>query len=126
MPAMDAGELRRAEKRRTMTLHLASPHSRLRQVIGAFGGRGLAMRWLSVVALAVGLIAVGISTWTWQQADARAEAALQRREKALVVKHRPAVVKMCREFGVKEPPADAETLDELMAPVERLLTGLSK
>ena len=84
------------------------------------------MRWLSAVALALSLIAVGVSAWTWQQADARAEAALQRREKALVDKHRPAVVKLCRDFGIKEPPADTQSLDELMAPVGALFAGLSK
>jgi hypothetical protein len=84
------------------------------------------MRWLSALALTTGLIALGLSVWMWQQADARAEAALQRREKALADKHRPAIVKLCREFGMKESPQDAQTLDDLLAPVQRLLGGLSK
>lgn len=84
------------------------------------------MRWLSALALFVSLIALGVSIWMWQQADARAEAALQRRERALVDKHRPAVVKMCQDFGLKEPPADAQTLDELLAPMQGLFAGLSK
>jgi hypothetical protein len=84
------------------------------------------MRWLSFVALAFSLLALGLSAYTWRQADARAEAALQRREKALVDKYRPAVVKLCKEFSVKEPPEDAKTLDELCEPLGGLLEGLSK
>lgn len=84
------------------------------------------MRWHSTVAVALSLVAVGVSAWTWQQADARAEAALQRREKAIVDKHRPAVLKVCRDFGIKEPPADTQSLDDLPAPVGALFAGLSK
>jgi hypothetical protein len=84
------------------------------------------MRWLSVAALALSLTALVISAWTWQQSDARAEAALQRREKELVDKYRPAVVKMCRDFGIKEPPAGTQSLDELLTPIEELLEPLSK
>lgn len=84
------------------------------------------MRWLSGIALAISLAALGLSLWTWQQADARAEAALQRRERTLVENHRPAVIKVCREFGVKEPPANAETLDELLMPLAGLFEGLGR
>jgi hypothetical protein len=84
------------------------------------------MRWLSLAALVVSVVALTVSAWTWQQADTRAEAALQRREKALVEKQRPAVVKMCRDFGLKEPPENVQTIDELYAPLSGLMTGLSK
>ncbi len=81
------------------------------------------MRWFSAVALVVSLIALGVSTWTWQEADARADAALQRREKAIVDKYRPAIVNMCREFGVQGPPENVQTLDELLPAVEGLLSN---
>jgi Tfp pilus assembly protein PilE len=47
------------------------------------------MRWISGVVLALGLLALVVSTWMWQQAVARsqaageAEAELQQREQAL-------------------------------------------
>jgi hypothetical protein len=84
------------------------------------------MRWLPYIALAVSLLALGISIHTWTQADARAEAALQRREKALVDRIRPEINKLCRDFGLKELPDDVQTLEELMVPVQRLGAGLSK
>jgi hypothetical protein len=84
------------------------------------------MRRLNIATLAVSVLALGVSVYTWQQADARAEAALQRREKALVDKHRPGVVKFCQDFGIKEPPEDAQTIDELLAPLGGLFDGMSK
>ena len=68
-----------------------------------------------------------MSVWTYQQADARAEAALKRREKALVDKHRPEVERLCREFGLKDSlPPNADTLDELVRPLGGLFEGLRK
>lgn len=84
------------------------------------------MRWLSIAAIALSLVALGMSAWTWQQADARAEAAVQRRERALVDNHRQAVVTLCQDFGIKEPPVDAQTLDELLSPLGGLFMDLSK
>jgi len=84
------------------------------------------MRWLSFVALVLSLLALSVSVYTWNQADARTESALQRREKSLVDKRRPAVVKMCKDFGVKEPSEDAQTLEELYAPLGGLFVGLGK
>ena len=84
------------------------------------------MRWMSATALLMSLVSLTISAWMWQQADARAEAALQRREKALVDKHRPAMTKVCREFGIQEPPSDCSTIDELVQPLEGLFAGLRK
>jgi hypothetical protein len=84
-------------------------------------------KWLSGLALILSALALAVSIWTYQQADARAEAALKRREKALVEKHRPDIERLCREFGLKEgPPPGAETLNELMDPLGRLLETLSK
>ncbi len=84
-------------------------------------------KWLSGLALLVSAAALALSTWTYQQADARAEAALKRREKVLTERYRPEVERLCREFGLKDgPPPDAETLDELVKPLDRLLEPLSK
>jgi hypothetical protein len=41
-------------------------------------------KWFSGLALLLSTCALALSVWTYQQADARAEAALRRREKALV------------------------------------------
>ena len=84
-------------------------------------------KWFSGLALALSVLALAVSVWTYQQADARAEAALKRRERALVDKHRPDVERLCREFGLKDAPSpDAETVDELLRPLGGLLAGLSK
>ena len=40
------------------------------------------MKWLCTLALAISLIALGLSVWTWQQADARTEAAIEKWERA--------------------------------------------
>jgi hypothetical protein len=83
-------------------------------------------RWFSRLALAISVLAFALSFWTYQQADARAEAALKRREKALVEKYRPEVERICNEFGLKDSPKDAETVDELIRPLGGLFEGLSK
>ena len=46
------------------------------------------MRWFTPFAIVLSVIALGFSLWTWHQADARAEAAALRREKAIVDKYR--------------------------------------
>lgn len=84
------------------------------------------MRWFSTLAFIVSLISLTLSIFIWQQADARADDALRRREKILVEKHRLLVVRWCREFRIKNPPEDAQTLDELLTPLHGLLEGLSK
>jgi hypothetical protein len=53
--------------------------------------------WLSGIALVLSGAALAVSVWTYRQADERAEAALRRREKALVDEHRPGVERVCRE-----------------------------
>ena len=78
------------------------------------------------LALTLSIMALAVSLWTYQQADARADAALQRREKALVDKHRPEVERLCKEFGLTGPPADAQTVDELVRPLGGLVEGLGK
>ena len=92
-------------------------------------GRGMMApmkHWISVAALAMSLLALTTSAWTWHQADARADAAQRRREKMLVDKYRPAVVKVCQDFGVPEPSADAQCLDDLLTPLEKLLVPLRR
>lgn len=84
-------------------------------------------KWLTSLAVAFSALALALSIWNYQQADARADAALKRREKALVQKHRPQVERLCDEFGLKNrPPPDAETFDDLLDPLAPLFEGLSK
>jgi hypothetical protein len=87
---------------------------------------GRMKNWLPGTALALSLLALATSAWTWHEADARADAAQRRREKSLVEKYRPAVAKVCQDFGVQEPPADAESLDDLLTPLEKLMTPLRR
>jgi hypothetical protein len=84
------------------------------------------LKYLTLLALLFSTVALLLSVWTYQQADARAEAALKRREKAIVDKHRPAVERLCKDMGLKRPRTDAETLDELVEPLARLLEPLDK
>lgn len=83
-------------------------------------------KWFGGLTLAISVLALAVSIWTYQQADARAEAALKRREKAFVEKHRPEVERFCEEFGVEKPPKDAETVDELIRPLGGLIEGIGK
>jgi hypothetical protein len=84
-------------------------------------------KWFIGLALVLSALALSLSIWTHQQADARAQAALKRREKALVDKYRPEVERICREFKLKEsPPPDADTLDQLLRPLGPLFQPVSK
>jgi hypothetical protein len=84
------------------------------------------MRSISVVALIVSLSSLGFAVWTWRQSGARAEEALRRREQALVDQYSPKIRLYCQQMGLKEPPADAKTLDELITPLTGLMQGLSR
>ena len=84
------------------------------------------MKAISITAFVISVVALIVSIWTFQQADARAELALQRREKMLVEKYKPEVDRICQDFGLKERPKDPQTLDELLRPLVGLWTGLSK
>lgn len=82
-------------------------------------------KWFTILAVCFSSVALGLSVHTFQTADARAEEALQKREKALVAKLRPGVQRVYNDFKLKFP-SDPETLDELLAPLFELLKGLSK
>jgi len=84
------------------------------------------VRWLCYLTLACSLVAVTVSICTWQQADDRANAALRRKEKALVEKYRPAIERICKDFDIPGPPAESESLDALMDPIHRLVVNLAK
>ncbi|MCI0638373.1 MAG: hypothetical protein L0Y70_04820 [Gemmataceae bacterium] len=84
------------------------------------------MRWLSIFALAMSLLLFGLSVVVWLQADARIEEALRRQERMLVVQHRATIINFCRDFRLVEPPANVETIGELLAPIRGLHEGLSK
>ena len=77
------------------------------------------MKAISITALCLSVVALVVSLWTYQQADARAEHALQRREKALVDRYKPEVDRICEDFGLKDRPKDPQTLDELFRPLGR-------
>ena len=77
-------------------------------------------KWLSIVALSISAASIALSAWTYHQADARAEEALQRREKALVEKYKPDVERVYKDFGMKTPQ-DPQTLDELFGPLIKML-----
>ncbi len=74
--------------------------------------------WL---ALAFSLVALFLSAALYFQADARAEAALRRREKAFAVRHAAQVRRICKDLGVAELPAKTpETFDELVEPLAQV------
>ncbi len=79
---------------------------------------------MTIAALVFSVIAIAVSVWTYQQADARAERALERREKALVEEYRPEVERLCDDFGVVGPQ-DPQTLDQLFRPLFKLATDVS-
>lgn len=76
-------------------------------------------KWLSILAICASLGATAVSVWTYQNADARAEEALQRREKALVEKLKPEVVRAYQDAKIRHAD-DPQTLDELFLPLIRL------
>lgn len=79
---------------------------------------------MTVAALALSVIALAVSVWTYQQADVRAERALERREKALVEEYKPEVERLCEDFGIVAPQ-DPQTLDQLFRPLFKLATDVS-
>jgi hypothetical protein len=81
---------------------------------------------LGLVALVVSLIALAVAGSTYFQADARAEAALQRRERELVRRYSPPIRRICADFRMSVPEGEPQTLEELFEPLGRLLEGLSK
>ncbi len=80
-------------------------------------------KWLSVVALIVSLAAIAMSVGTYQEADARAAAAVRRREQELVRQYTPELERICEEFGIEAPSSPA-TIEELVAPLLELVSGL--
>jgi hypothetical protein len=84
------------------------------------------MKVINITALCLSVIALTVALWTYQQADARAEQALQRREKALVERYKLDVFRICEGLRLKDCPKDPQTLDELFRPLGGLLTPLSK
>ncbi|MEX2188379.1 MAG: hypothetical protein WD875_16345 [Pirellulales bacterium] len=79
---------------------------------------------LTIAALALSAASLALSTWTYSQADARAERALQERERRLVEKWKPGITEACLEFDAV-PAEDPQTLDELFQPFFDLVVKLS-
>jgi hypothetical protein len=84
------------------------------------------MQRLAILALAISLVALALSIVTYLQADAHAEAALRRREKALVQRYTGPIRQASKELGIPVNPTEPETLEELAEPMQKLLAGLSK
>lgn len=84
------------------------------------------MRTVAFLALLIAIAALAISVWNWSEADSRADAAMKRREKALVQRHKPHIIKISDQMGLVERVFQAETFDDLLEPMLGLTEGLSK
>ena len=73
-------------------------------------------KWITIATLSISLITLATSVWIYQRAEAKAEQAFQRREKALVEKYKPDIEWIYKDFRIPEPQ-DPETLDELFGPL---------
>jgi len=80
-------------------------------------------KWLNTVALTVSFLAIALSVWTYQELDARAVEAVERREQELVRLYLPKVERICKDFDIS-PPSHPTTIEELMAPLVHLATAL--
>lgn len=80
---------------------------------------------VSWCALAISLVALLFSWQAYHQLDQRAEDALARRERTLVQKLEPKVRQICDDFDVDYPNASAETLEELLHPLAKIIDGIS-
>jgi hypothetical protein len=94
------------------------------------------MRWIAPIALALSLLALGVSVWNWHRAEARAmqaeeraasatEAAIRRHEEATVEKYRPALARLCRDYGLQHPDPPRSVADILIV-LFKLLEGFSR
>ncbi len=80
----------------------------------------------SIVAVVVSLLALALSAVNYCQADARAEAALRRREREVIKRYAGTIRKTCEELGIRVAASEPETLEELLEPLVKLGAGLSK
>lgn len=81
--------------------------------------------WLSVV---FSVAALCLSTLLYFSADARADAALRRREKAFVARHAAAFGGIYRDMQLVLRPEEKqpETMDDMIRPLLRLMTAVNR
>jgi len=84
------------------------------------------MKAICIASFVFSCIALAVSLWTYKQADARAERALQRREQAIVHRYEPVVDRICKDFGLEDGPRDPRTFEELLDPLSGLLKDLDR
>jgi hypothetical protein len=81
-------------------------------------------RWIPIAALAVSAAALALSMHLYFTADARAEAAVERREQAMVERLRPGVVRVLGDFNQANDAQNAKTIDGLLEPLFRMATSI--
>jgi len=78
-------------------------------------------RRITYVSLLLSLAAIVLATLVWLDSAARAERALEQREKALFRRYKPAIMKFYEDINVEMPSKDPETTEELLDPMLKLL-----
>lgn len=79
---------------------------------------------LPVVSLVLSLLALAASLLMYFKADTIADAAVTRRERAMVEKLKPKMVQIFADFNTTSDVSKATTLDELFAPLFKLATTI--
>ena len=75
-------------------------------------------------SMAVSLAALTTSLTFYLRADALVDAAVQRREAAMVEKLKPKVLDILGDFDMKDDVREARTLDALFAPLFKIATSI--
>ena len=78
----------------------------------------------SMICLLISLVALALAASVYLQADAIADAAVSRREQALVEKLKPKVMQIMTDLDVEDELTNVTTLDELFAPLFRISTAI--
>jgi hypothetical protein len=76
---------------------------------------------MTYVSLLLSVAAIVVAMFVWLDSAARAERALAQREKALVHRYKPAIMKFYEDLDVEMPSKDPETTEELLDPMVKLL-----
>ncbi len=79
---------------------------------------------LAFICLSISIASLALAVSVHWRADAVADAALSRRERALVEKLKPKVMQVIADFNVENNLKDVTTLDGLFAPLFHLSTGI--
>ena len=81
-------------------------------------------RAISIVSLLVSIAAVTTALLVYINADTIADAAVQRREAAMVEKLKPKMLRILADFDSAEDVKSATTLDALFAPLFKMATSI--